>query len=541
MMKRKPVKLTAMQEDEVKQKLQQLSQQDEIQLPESLRSSNLLAKLQDQPSFVRIDTDPAPRRRSVYVITTCAAALLLVVGLARIMPGLGAVNNFSMAQQAGMSSSMAMAASNEGGISDYQEIITALQYLTNASNESELSREQRNFPSVASVGNAPESSADSAAPAEGASIKGSMGVNPDTAGGVADDTSPAVSSSTAAVSSQDMVQQPLQAPRGEMKKDSSMVTKNTASGETAGIPESAPAFEEEDDNEASPYVLEEAPYISYSDPVSATGEWAYWLDVQNNTLQQLNSKTMEQSAKALIPSSAAVAYMESYGDLVACIDPYQLSYYDESSLVSAENPGITVYLYQTQTGEETSLQLVNTVSMSGSYETSYLSSSGLLYLVSNQKVHADEETIEDVLRGGGSEEPELNSRLSNVLPIVYNKNLDEAPSLMPPAQISLIGTPVDLNYLNVMVIDLANGGACSFWGFLGRKGSLAICDNTISMVASDGEGGSQLVSIDFSNDRVSYRLSLTIAPLEEFQTEIASSAPSSENTYYPPQTKNPGT
>ena len=534
MMKRKPVKLTAIQEDEVKRKLQQLSEQDEIQLPESLRSSNLLAKLQDQPSFVRIDADPAPRRRSVYVITTCAAALLLVVGLARIMPGLGAGSNFSAAPQAGMSSSMAMAASNEGGISDYQEIITALQYLTNASNETELSRQQRGFPSAASLEDISETSASPAEPAGGASIKGSMDVNPDTAGGMVD-TSSAVSSSAAAASSQDIVQQPLQSPADGMQKNSSITTENnTASDEKAGTVESASVFEEEDDSDAVPYALEEAPYISYSDPVSATGEWAYWLDVQNNTLQQVNSKTMEQSAKALVPSSAAVAYMESYGDLVACIDPYQLSYYDESSLVSAENPGITVYLYQTQAGEETSLQLVNTVSMSGSYETSYLSSSGLLYLVSNQRVYADEETIGDVLNGLGSEEPEFNSRLSNVLPVVYNKNLDEAPSLMPPAQISLIGTPVDLNYLNVMVIDLANGGACSFWGFLGRRGSLAICDNTISMVASDGEGGSQLVSIDFSSDRVSYRLSLTIAPLEESQTEIASSAPSSESTYYPP-------
>ena len=167
MMKRKPVKLTAIQEDEVKRKLQQLSEQDEIQLPESLRSSNLLAKLQDQPSFVRIDADPAPRRRSVYVITTCAAALLLVVGLARIMPGLGAGSNFSAAPQAGMSSSMAMAASNEGGISDYQDIITALQYLTNASNETELSRQQRGFPSAASLEDISESSASPAEPAGG--------------------------------------------------------------------------------------------------------------------------------------------------------------------------------------------------------------------------------------------------------------------------------------------------------------------------------------------------------------------------------------
>ena len=125
--KKKPVKLTAAQQEKLRQKLRQLAQQDEIPLPDSLRSSNLLAKLQEQPSFVRIDGDPSPRRRSVYVITTCAAALLMVVGLSRIMPGLSKGASGFAVNDSVSSMAMSAAQSNQGGISNYQEIITALQ------------------------------------------------------------------------------------------------------------------------------------------------------------------------------------------------------------------------------------------------------------------------------------------------------------------------------------------------------------------------------------------------------------------------------
>ena len=536
-MKRKPFKLTAMEEEALKQKLQQLSQQDDIQLPESLRSANLLAKLQEQPSFVRIDSDPAPRRRSVYVITTCAAALLLVVGLTRFMPGMNSSGNgFALTSQtADKASSMASMAviSNEGGISDYQEIIAALQYLTSAGANSDDIK-AGNAPIVASVmeeedvdGTSPESNKNpqagfSAASKPERALAGG-GENTDApeekSTGLETPATMPVSSSMPAASSPDHESNLLK------RSSNSMSDSNT---------EAAPA-EEEDDADIEPYILEAAP--SYSNPglVSATQEWSYWLDTQSNTLQQLNSKTMEPSAAASIPLSAYVTYMESYGELVACIDPFQMSYYDESGLASSKSSGITVYLYQT--GEEQSLNLVNIVSMSGDYEACYLSNDGHLYLVANQQVYTDAETIGDVLQGLSSSDSELDSRLSDVLPVVYNESLDKSPSLMPPAQISLIGTPVDLNYLNVMVIDLANSGACTFWGFLGRKGSLAISGNTISMAASDGENGIQMVSIDFSNDRVSYRLSLSIAPepaSREHEEVMEFDSQGEDGTYYPP-------
>lgn len=519
-MNKRPVKLTAAQEEEIKQKLLRLSQQDEMLLPESLRSPNLLAKLQEQPSFARIDSDQAPRRRSVYVITTCAAALLMVVGLSRIMPGLSS-DNFSGFAVGGAnalsSSSAASAQSITGKNSDYQEIITALQYLTGSG-----------VPA-----GSPEEGAPPAAPAaETASVASETNENDEAPSTTQEKSSLADGKETALRSTV-----PPAFPEDSPEESSDTLKSGYSNTAVNGVKEdSVEATEEElgSSSNAEPYALMDTS-APPSGPVSSTGKWTYWLSLQSNTLQQLSSQTMEQTAQAVLPHNSMVSDLESYGDLVACIDPYQFSYNDENGLSAAETSGVTVYLYQTDGTDEAVLQPVSVISMSGVYETSYLSSDGLLYLVSNQRVNADAESIEEVLSGLSSgEEPYLDSRLTELLPIVYDDSTDGGPSLLPPMQISLIGTPAELNYLNVMVVDLANSGACTFWAFLGRKGDVSIYGHSISMVAADGNGEPQLVSIDLTSDHVSYRISKSIL----LETETAAAEPLQEpvesDAYYPP-------
>ena len=119
--------------------------------------------------------------------------------------------------------------------------------------------------------------------------------------------------------------------------------------------------------------------------------------------------------------------------------------------------------------------------------------------------------------------------------MVYHDIPDESPSLLPPEQISMIGTPVELNYLNVMIVDLTGEKDCAFWAFLGRRGSVSCSGSSISMMTADGEGGCQLVYIDFSGDRVSYRLSKSME-----ETEIVSAAPKLEEGYSSSQSINGG-
>ncbi len=493
--KKKPVKLTAAQQEKLRQKLRQLAQQDEIPLPDSLRSSNLLAKLQEQPSFVRIDGDPSPRRRSVYVITTCAAALLMVVGLSRIMPGLSKGASGFAVNDSASSTAMSAAQSNQGGISNYQEIITALQYL--AGTES---------PAAGNMLTAASSYAETSG-------------NPDTAG---------------ASDSQEAKRAALAPNAGPAESEEAVPEEPVL---PADIPEEAkePMMAETEDEMVSDDSSEgyAASASFHFSALSNTSNWTYWLDSQSNTLRQIALSDMEQTAQAALPQNAYVTQLESYGDRIACIDPYQLSYYDQGNLISTDSPGITVHLYQRD--EEDSLKLVDAMSMSGMYETSYLSNDGKLFLVSNQEVYAGADTIEEALESLTHEELEPDSRLSDLLPVVYHDIPDETPSLLPPEQISMIGTPVELNYLNVMIVDLTGEKDCSFWAFLGRRGSVSLCDSSISMMTADGEGGCQLVSIDFSGDRVSYRLSKSME-----EQDAVSEAPELEDSYNPPQSKNTG-
>ena len=513
--KKKPVKLTAAQQEEVRQKLQQLAQQDEIPLPDSLRSSNLLAKLQEQPSFVRLDSDPAPRRRSVYVITTCAAALMMVVGLSRIMPGLSKGTSGFAVNDSTSSMALASAQSNQGGISNYQEIITALQYLAGAENPSAGPMVSAAPYSDAAGGGGDDNMA-------GSDIPEDVEAAPEETEEAIPEAPPEMDGASPQAASGD------EAPAEEPEEPE----------EPAGEPEEAieaPAAVEAEDEMAddSDGVEYGAPFYYSFSAVSNTSNWTYWLDSQSNTLRQIALQDMEQTAQAALPQNAYVTKLESYGDLIACIDPYQLSYYDQGSLVSTDSPGVTVHLYQR--GEGDSLTLVDAMSMSGVYETSYLSGDGKLFLVSNQQVYAGADTIQEALESLTHEELEPSSRLADLLPVVYHDIPDESPSLLPPEQISMIGTPVELNYLNVMIVDLTGEKDCAFWAFLGRRGSVSCSGSSISMMTADGEGGCQLVYIDFSGDRVSYRLSKSME-----ETEIVSAAPKLEEGYSSSQSINGG-
>lgn len=522
-MKKKPVKLTAEQQDEVALRLRQLTEQDEMRLPDSLRSANLLAKLQEQPSFVRIDSDPAPRRRSVYVITTCAAALLLVVGISRLTPWLALNNGHDFTAVGGMSSSMASAAlqMSEGGISNYQEIISALQYLASAGTNSGAPMLAASPHMDAADDTASESIETGGGETEKMSSSHSEKAAP---GSISNQDSGESNVGKTALRSSETAA-PADEPDIQPKEETEIDEAAVSSGEDAL---SSPSNDLPADVEEDTILEDFTPYVSFSNTITSTENKTYWLDQQSNILRQLENQTLESTAEALLPETVSVDRMESWGNLVACIDPYQFSYYEDGSLSSSGEPGITVLLYRT--GED-SMQLEDVMSISGVYEACYLSSDGMLYLVSNQQVNADAAAIKEVLDSMLSgEELELNSGLSNMLPVVYHKYLEDSPFLLPSEQISLIDTPVELNYMNVMSIDLAKDGVCTFWAFLGRKGSLSFHNNTISMVASDGEGGNQVVSIDFSNDRVSYRLSKSMTAA----ADTAASKSQSTDGYYPP-------
>ena len=83
-------------------------------------------------------------------------------------------------------------------------------------------------------------------------------------------------------------------------------------------------------------------------------------------------------------------------------------------------------------------------------------------------------------------------------------------SLLHIENIAVIENPLQPNYLNVTAIDLANGGAACTWSFLGREGTVTISDHMMQMITPDGEGGTQLINIDFSGNTVSYRISNSI-------------------------------
>ena len=97
------------------------------------------------------------------------------------------------------------------------------------------------------------------------------------------------------------------------------------------------------------------------------------------------------------------------------------------------------------------------------------------------------------------------------MPSQYNAQLQKEAAPIPAENISVIDDPVEPNYLNVVSIDLANGGAVGSWSFLVRDGTISLSGNMMSMITSDGSGGTQLISFDFSDNTVKYRISKSVS------------------------------
>lgn len=273
----------------------------------------------------------------------------------------------------------------------------------------------------------------------------------------------------------------------------------------AEVPEATdgtPEAETEESVDASPeesemQLLSSQAAPSSNDLVSSSGEWVYWLEQDDETtLHLINAETMEAEASISLPELSMISELAAYSNMLVCIAPYSFSTEDQQ-------PGVTVYLYQL--GEDKTASLLNTIAVSGTFEQFYLTTDGTLFLTSNQLL--DTEALE---RNASSDAENTPERFEEVLPRVYNAQLQDTASAIPAENISVIENPVQPNYLNVTAIDLANGGATCTWSFLGREGTVTISEHMMSMITSDGAGGTQLISIDFSGNTAEYRISKSI-------------------------------
>ena len=447
-------KLPAEEEAKIAEQLKKLAQEDaSISLPPSLQSSNLLSKLQEQPNLVSMEGGLLTRRRTVYVISTCVAAFLMVIGLTKAFPAMNSAATMTAVSSTAMA--MADSASVMDSPSDYRRIVEALRLLSEPQKQSSGSADASGGRSSVEAGEEMKSA--------GTSVPSAS-----------NEQSPTV---------------------GEPMSQS-------AEEEPAAVEEEMPVEE----------ALLEADYTSvlYSSSnnlVSSSGEWVYWLEQdESTTLHLINAETMEEEASISLPEASMVSELAAYSNMVVCIDPY--SFATEESV-----PGITVYLYQLE--EDKSASLLNTIAISGIFEQSYLTEDGTLFLASNQWLDSG-----DVMNNASSGAENTPEEFSKVLPKVYNAQLQEKAAPIPAENIAVIDSPLEPNYLNVVAIDLANGGTACTWSFLGREGTITISDHMMSMITSDGEGGSQLISIDFSGSTVQYRISKSISNGSETSSAV---------------------
>lgn len=437
-------RLSADEEAAVAEQLKALSQQDDaIPLPGSLRSSALLEKLQEQPSLVSLEGGLFPKKRTMYVVSTCAAAFLMVIGLVKFYPLMSRGENVAMAPAA---SSAAMAAAvmddADDSTEEYQQILRALQILSEV--EQEAVAEEGVMLKVAAAGTNAEP------------------VDKDTDGGA-----------------------------DNMPIDGHSETAVTESEEEALEEEAA---YEEAPEEAEPELHLSGTPLCTEQPqntlVSSAGEWVYWLEQKDSTILHLiNSETMAEEASITLPETSMVSELAAYSNMLVCIDSNHFT--NEEGV-----PGVTVYLYQL--GEDKTASLLNTIAVSGNFDQSYLTADGVLFLASNQ-------LLDMAAVAANSSE-----NFSEILPKFFNDQYHDAAEPLPVENIAVIDTPVQPNYLNITAIDLANGGTACTWSFLGREGTITICDHIMQMITPDGEGGTQLISIDFSGNTVQYRISNSI-------------------------------
>jgi len=456
-------RLPAEEETKVIEQLQQLAKQDDdLTLPHSLRSSSLLGKLQEQPSLVSMEGGLLTRKRTMYVVSTCAAAFLMVIGLVKFYPLMSKADSMGAAPAVASSSyaAAAQAPTETAIVSNYQQIADALRILNDAA----------------------------AADQDGMKTK-TGGTRPNVMTAAAPSVQNELKATDGDVDTDEIPDEGDVAPEAFEEE---VVAEETAVEEEDVAMEEAIVEEEAVEEEI--LLTSEAP-ILYSMPadnnlVSTSGEWVFWLEQDDSTtLHLINSETLEEEASLSLPEASMVSELAAYSNMLVCIDPNHFT-------AEEDVQGITVYLYQL--GEDKTASLLNTIAVSGTFDQSYLTSDGILFLASNQNL--DMEAVAN----------NTSDDLSEILPKVFNDQYQDKAEPLPVENIAVIDTPVQPNYLNITAIDLANGGAACTWSFLGREGTITISDHIMQMITPDGEGGSQLISIDFSGNTVQYRISKSI-------------------------------
>ena len=483
-------KLSSEDEEKVLQKVKALAEQDDsITLPPSLQSSHLLAKLNEQPALVSMDNGVLTRRRSVYIISTCAAAFLLLFGLSRFLPALGVSQNFAQgAASAGVSSASAIPADDLELLTDkYQQVVQTLQILSDFPQE-------RYAASAKDAADEATSDSEEAVPAseEESNV---LQVSPETAmiddvpeNPTEEETETAVTEQSITPESDALDSEPNTLESSILASEQTSVTEPSENASANTAP-----FAVSGGNGQGNLVVQQ-----YG------GEWVYWLEQkeENDILHLFNAQTMEEDASILLPQNQSVSELFSYANLLVCVDSSSFAQGESHSNQAQDQPGVTAYLYQLD--DNYTASLLNTISISGVFQQSYLSADGVLYLTANQWVDA---SVVEASSDGITDE----DTVFQLLPSQYNAQLQKEAAPIPAENISVIDDPVEPNYLNVVSIDLANGGAVGSWSFLGREGTISLSGNVMSMITSDGSGGTQLISFDFSDNTVKYRISKSVS------------------------------